>query len=348
MAVATGKYLYWTLAAMVIVILVVLGVYSIIDAIPADIADVNLTSRGIDTPLKKALNGHLGVFFRFKLLGNINWLMLPILVHFLITIKKRERWEKALVFLYLLSVILIALQGYFNHRYAQTLLVVTIAMVLFSLWRFFSEEVVRKLRHPVMLFCLLLVAFNTYHYMPWGGHAGRTDIASAFNLDEAPLVNAYEGAPKMSLLGIFGSAVTFKEVADLRSNRDMYMGRPKSTAGVVEFVDGLELQAGRYILTNHLYLVYYYTDHPARYYWAEDDVYYTGEGLKPWLKDATLEEQRRILQNEMQCDYILTRNIYNTYNPDFNAFLENTCTLIYRDAAGYEVYQPNNQKHGSL
>src|SRR3989339_662568 len=52
--------------------------------------------REIGTNYDLWLNGYLGIFFRFKMFGGLNWLAVPLFIYFLITIKKRKRWEIAM------------------------------------------------------------------------------------------------------------------------------------------------------------------------------------------------------------------------------------------------------------
>ncbi|MHA1395880.1 MAG: hypothetical protein ACTSRZ_20445, partial [Promethearchaeota archaeon] len=122
--------------------------------------------RDIDTLFKKWLNGHLGIFFRFKYFGNINWLAIPLFIYFLITIRKREKWQAALAFVYLSTVIILAIKGYQNWRYQFTLYPFTIAMVMFLGWEFLKRrDSIIKLGILVLLGTFLL--YNFYHYFSY-------------------------------------------------------------------------------------------------------------------------------------------------------------------------------------
>ena len=152
-------------AAMFIAVLVLFLVYTIIDKKhPGEIQTKEEYLGDIETPGKKWLNGHLGVFFRFKQLGNINWLIIPLLIWFLTTKKiKKERWHWALLFVWGLTVIFIGIRGYYNIRYQLTLFPITSAMVLYLAWKFLEDK-----RKPVKIlvfsFIALACLFNIYHY----------------------------------------------------------------------------------------------------------------------------------------------------------------------------------------
>jgi hypothetical protein len=160
------KHIIAGFTAVIISVLVLLLVYTIIDKKhTGEIKTKEEYLGDIETPVKKWLNGYFGVFFRFKQLGNINWLIIPLLIWFLTTkkIKKSERWHWALLFVWGLTVIVIGIKGYYNFRYQLTLFPITSAMVLFLCWKFLEEK-----SKPVKIlgfsFITLACLFNIYHY----------------------------------------------------------------------------------------------------------------------------------------------------------------------------------------
>ncbi|MCP5109174.1 MAG: hypothetical protein GY950_37685 [bacterium] len=147
-------------------ILILSTVYAVIDKE----ADTPLTAeeaveefRDIETPGKKWLNGYLGVFFRFKYLGNINWLALPLLVYFFVTVRRRPRWQMGLVFVWCVTVLFLVFKGYTNFRYQFTLFPFTAVLVLLLLWEFLKEK-----KNVVKILCFSLLGivclYNIYHY----------------------------------------------------------------------------------------------------------------------------------------------------------------------------------------
>lgn len=124
--------------------------------------DIDLMKReykNIDSPVKLWLNGYLCLFFNFRYMGNINWLILPLLIIFIADIRKRKRSEAALFTVYILSVLLIGIKGYFNFRYALTLVPITIMAAMFLGWEFLSKFD-RPVRRSVYVFLSVVVLFN--------------------------------------------------------------------------------------------------------------------------------------------------------------------------------------------
>ncbi len=160
------KNIIYCVIAVLITIFILHAVYSTIDkrggaALTPGKAVEHF--RDIETTGKKWLNGHFGVFFRFKYLGNINWLIIPLLVYFFAAVKKRERWQMALVFVWLLTALLIGIKGFDNYRYQFTLYPFTVFMVLLLLWEFLKNK-----KKYVKIFCFsfftLICLYNVYHY----------------------------------------------------------------------------------------------------------------------------------------------------------------------------------------
>jgi len=160
------KHIIVCLLAVFISILVLHLVYTIIDEKhPEEIQTKKEYLGDIETLGKKLLNGHFGVFSRFKQLGNINWLIIPLLIWFLTTkkTKKTERWQWALLFVWGLTVVFIGIKGYYNFRYQLTLVPITSAMVLFLSWKFLEDKS-RPLKILCFSFITLACLFNIYHY----------------------------------------------------------------------------------------------------------------------------------------------------------------------------------------
>lgn len=91
----------------------------------------------IETTPKKWLNGYLGVVFRFKSMGNLNWLIIPLVLWFLWSQRQRglSPAVKALFIVWLLSFLFICLTGYANSRYQLTLFPFTVFIILYIIWQ---------------------------------------------------------------------------------------------------------------------------------------------------------------------------------------------------------------------
>ncbi len=348
------RYTIRTFAALVIALLLIIGVYEALDGIPVDESDPNLKRRGIDIGLRLWFNGYLGHFFRFGYVGNLNWLMIPVLGWSVWKFRSLERWEKAFLFMYLMTFAMIAARGYFNMRYNITLFPITLTAILYFLWKLFDDEAVKFLRIPVFGCMLLLGLYNTYRYkfqypsdhrieMDAGmikfcdlGSRGKAENYVCFpeQNEERSLIGRVED----KLLTI--SATVFPTRAPnirIRSG-DLYTYE-RSLVHIMDFIDSIPLPDNHYILTNNLPSVYYYTHQKALYYWCHDDLYYTNEGTESLLKRRSAQETAAFLVDSLNCDYLFSFKPYNLYNPTWMHFLEMHCERIACDLNGYEVYR---------
>jgi hypothetical protein len=121
-------------------------------------------SREIGTNIDLWLNGYLGIFFRFKIFGMLNWLLIPLFVYFLATFRNRERWQLSLGFVLLLTTIFICIQGYQNYRYQLTLYPVFISLIFIFGW-----ETIRTKNWKMICLVIsgssVLVFLNLYYSM---------------------------------------------------------------------------------------------------------------------------------------------------------------------------------------
>ena len=108
------------------------------------------------------LRRYLGIFFNFSDFGILNWLAIPLFVYFLITLKKRKRWEISLIFVYTLSCLFLSVKGHGYSRYLFTLYPFTLAAIFLYGWEF-----IKKKNHPfqigIFIILTLAVFFNYYH-----------------------------------------------------------------------------------------------------------------------------------------------------------------------------------------
>ncbi len=119
--------------------------------------------RNINSPAKKILNGYLGSLFRFKLLGNILWLIIPLILIFFIKknytrIKKEEK--QALFFIltiYLVYFIIITPYGH-NYRYQLTLTPLNLFLVTYFIQKVFNTK------KEYLLFLISIMMFNLFFF----------------------------------------------------------------------------------------------------------------------------------------------------------------------------------------
>lgn len=338
----------------------VLGlVYSIIDA-ESKIKDVNLISRGIDSEMKMFLNGYLGLFFGFHYSGNINWLVLPLIVYFLFTIKKRQRWEIALVLFYIISFVFIGVNGYFNSRYALTLIPITIGLLFIGLNDVMGNYGFIRYKKFILLFVLLLVAFNNVHYTFSKGDSARQEVKSnsAFaeywraTNEKIALLKQLPNSSKGYLMMFFGANLL---IGDAAYKIDYYLfwymysfaheigykiliDRSKPDV-ILDYLNSMQVGDKKY-LVNNIPVFYYYTNKKGVYYWCGDDVYFGSNGKNNLLKNRTFEETSSFLKDSLNCPFIFSYKPYNDYYPKFKEYLNVNCDSIFVDVRGdYILYK---------
>ncbi|MDD3002707.1 MAG: hypothetical protein PHS06_02455 [Candidatus Shapirobacteria bacterium] len=254
---------------------------------------IDNTERGIETPIKKIINGYLGQFLRFQYFNNINWLILPIFLYIAATFKKRQRWEFALMFFYVLSSIIIGIGGYINFRYGLTLLPLTLIIIFYYLYEITEDTTLKSYRKYLIIILLLLIIFNTFRY----------------NLDFIKQTQQY-----------------FNNDKSTNKNQDT-----KSIQEMVNFINNFDLPKGTKILNNNLPFLYYYTSKPAVYYLAEIDTFYTDKGSKALTLGIPINSLPNFIKNELKCNYILSSHLHNEYNQTFKKFLENYTTVVFEN-----------------
>ena len=117
-------------------------------------------SRGIGTNKDFWVNGYLGILFRFKHFGVLNWLALPMCFYFFATIKKRERWEIAIALVLILSCVFIAVKGYSNHRYQLTNYPALLTIIILFGWELLSKLGKKKIHMILSVFGCIIVFFS--------------------------------------------------------------------------------------------------------------------------------------------------------------------------------------------
>lgn len=111
------------------------------------------------------LKTYLSLFFNFKNFGILNWLAIPLFIYFIATIKKRKRWEIAIVFVLFLSFLLfsVRIKGQGNPRYIFTLYPFTLAVIFLMGWELIKSKS-RQFQTIVLVICGIAVLFNYYHF----------------------------------------------------------------------------------------------------------------------------------------------------------------------------------------
>ncbi len=125
----------------------------------------DLINRDIETTSKKWLNGYLGNFFRYKHFGIMNWMIIPLAILWLM--KKRERWNIALAFVCLMTLLMIGVKGYTNWRYQLTVFPFITSLILLLSWDLtFKNNAKANNRYLKIFFfsCFGILIFLSYFH----------------------------------------------------------------------------------------------------------------------------------------------------------------------------------------
>jgi hypothetical protein len=346
-------------AVLLFYIVVTLFVYAIIDGIDPSITDANLIARGIETPGKLWLNGYLGLFFAFGYMGNINWLALPVLIYLLFTIGKRPNWQRALILFFLLAVLLVGVKGYFNRRYALTLLPLTISLVVYATWRLSEQYKLLPYMRVLLLVALVGILANDVRYLfqlhkeqelakveePEGpGILERIEYRISWLGNLGPVIkkrfNNFQNKPE--LIGPYLKAKGRNFVHSL-ANFLVYFQKPflfkQKPDMMLAFIQNLKLEKGESILNNNLPMQWHFTTQSGIYYWCEDDDYYTPRGKAKLLARHKGYELSKHLVNDLKVRYILSFKPYDDYNLEWKNYLRDYCISAYIDHNQFVLYK---------
>ena len=251
-----------------------------------------LVIRGIDTSSKMWLNGYFGVFFNFKYLGNINWLLLLFLPYLIKTYQNRPDWQKAIQIFILFSFAIISIYGFFNERYQLTLFPLVLAVLLYMIFERFSKD--KNLLILILIGLSLLVSTNFVKYF----------ISDFMAKHEAKI----------------------SKMIDLKNQNINVAGLKRES--IIDEINKLNITKSNQVLVNNLPFYYYYTDLPGVYYSSIEDCYYTEAGKSKLASFNSKEAITKVLVDTLHCSYILSSLDMNLYNEAFSNYLETNCDKI--------------------
>ncbi|GEM_PF-4100274 len=313
-------------------IAVVLIVYSLILFSTDESASMYLNERGIDSLPKLVLNGFLGQFFKYKYLGNLVWVAFPFLLIHLAKLKGKSSSIKAFTLIYVLSVLLIAVQGYYNTRYQLSLFPVTISFLVVALFDFLKERNIKPSATIIILGVGLMTVFN---YTVFGveklleNPPEQTFKPKPVRLPKAPQINLGKR------IGALADTLNNKldRTWPLLIEHDGIEGDRRH---IFYQIDSLPFEER--ILVNNQPLVLYYTNKPGVMYWCRKDLLSTQRGRYPLLESRDNLEVRNYLIDSLQCKYIFSTLHYNEYNPRFVEFLAEQCDTALQEG-DYVLYE---------
>ena len=109
------------------------------------------------------LKRYLSLFFDFEYFGILNLLAIPLLIYFLVTIKKRKRWEIALAFVLIISCFFLEIRGGHWYRYLLTLYPFSLGVIFLLGWELIKNKS-RSLKIGIFIILGTAVFFNYYHF----------------------------------------------------------------------------------------------------------------------------------------------------------------------------------------
>lgn len=274
----------------------------------------DLRRREIETGPRSFLNGHMGPFFRFKFVGNVGWLVIPVIFCLFLKYSKRTSGERFLLVIYLVSSVFICVLFYFNHRYQLTLLPLTFVLLFTAMYNVMKKVGYGKFTVPLFVVFLLMSVFNTFYFRNW-----FVKKASVTGKD------VIEGGSEARDEGM-----TLDGIVELFRDTD----RKK----IAQHLENIGLGSEDCVIVNNLPFIYYYSDIPAVYYWANTDVYYVEDGYEYLLLDRSFEDAARFITDELECPYIISTYGYNEYSNVFKEFLEEYTDVEY-SSGDYVIYQ---------
>ncbi|CAB1065070.1 hypothetical protein D1BOALGB6SA_9867 [Olavius sp. associated proteobacterium Delta 1] len=260
--------------------------------------------REISTQKDLWLNGYLGIFFRVKFFGYINWLAIPLVIYFLTQFHQAKRWQLALLFVLTLSTIIICTMGYKNYRYQLTL-------------------------YPVILTLVLLYTYDI--------------IIDKFNISKK-IVNLFLMATILITLaaGIGTNFSKFKSILIDRlkqpSIKSAHVQNPTRgfPAQIIQFLNNLE-QEDWAILECNQPILYYYTNKRGVYYLSNGVVSVLIAKRKKFAEIVTEFKKRFNIKYIFISEQIEALNRHNRWRV-LNTITKNYCDLIMEEYT-YKLYR---------
>lgn len=307
-------------------------------------ADVNLVRREIETSDKLALNGYLSHFFRFKHFGIMNLMVLPILLRDLLNFRKLKNWQKGFIFIYVTSLILIGVKGFFNPRYAMTIFPVTVGYLIFSLHTILINK---KFYRIAKLTPFYIIGIGVFFFIQQQVFDRLTNTFSEKYLMRQDYSGVSNG-PKLKYKGCnndffawrMAKAIVLDNYPNYRTNKNF--DKNCMTFSQREIFDFIQYVADRdslNFLTNNLPAIYYFTDVKSIYYWAGDDLIFDDKGRRPLFSTRETLEIKSYLKDSLNVGYIYSYEPYNHYNEHFYNFLKDECDLIIQNYSTFQIFR---------
>jgi hypothetical protein len=269
--------------------------------------DLASVGREVETYQKDSFNGKYGQFFRFKFLGNIIWLSIPLIVYLLISKwRSINKWQIAVFVVTLLGYIATYKHGY-NYRYQATLIPILLLFVIVGFYYVLDLKRNKLLKYLFCGFLLLSYVVNIYL-----GFVYKVPIP-------VDPINNNTGENKVDIS---------PENQDIKNTENIFANYENAA----KFINSLELDENKKFFVNNLTFFHYYTNKPGILFWIYGDYYFAPEGkVYGIIGDKNNAELNNFLTQDLNIQYIISRKDYNMLNARFDEYLNKMTTQIYND-----------------
>jgi hypothetical protein len=284
--------------------------------------DLNLIFREIESKDKLWLNGYLGFFFRFSYFGNLNWLIIIPFIGFLFNIKNQNHATKTWVITFIICLMIILSQGFFNARYGQTLMMISTIIIVLYFSKYLEGN--SKLIIGTSIWIILMLMLNN-----WLARKNKVEIYALadkkMKLSEEISHNKFSKKVER-FIHYYWNSFQFR----INLKRDSRLSKTR----LYSVIDSLPNEN---FLVNNLPAFYYFTSKKGYYYWSGDDFYYDKKGNQYLFKNRSLEQVYTYLNDSLQCQHIITSPFYTAHNDSFQRFIKTYCEIIYHDEYDYQI-----------
>jgi len=148
------------------------------------------------------LRRYFGFLFDFKHFSNLIWLTIPLFIYSIVTIKKRKRWEIALGFVIILSIMLFGLRGVETRRYYLTVVPFLLGITYLSLWKYLEKKS-RSFQIGFFILCGIAVSLNFYLHRETFQYWWESRVTlkpSSFSFERLEFINKAEDINSESIV----------------------------------------------------------------------------------------------------------------------------------------------------
>jgi hypothetical protein len=263
----------------------------------------DLALRGLDNPLKLWLHGYLGQFFHFTVMGFLSWLMIPVYIYVFLNGNKVGRPVQGVLLFLALFGVLIAVKGFFNHRYIITLLPAYTVIVFHFVGNFLSRKT--SIINPYQLLFSFAV-FTSITVLTVSFVSNRTD--SDWN------------AIKMK----------YYKWISARDHKKKIVKKSATPFATINLLNDTTIPTS--VFVNELPIFYYYTNLKGIYYNPLYDFYYSAHGKVKLLEDRSDNEVVAYLADSLNCRFVFTSKSKNSFSPRFADILQSRFDTLAKDS----------------